>query len=221
MPTPIKKITHYKNADQTFAHNVYELDNEVLMPYAAGDFQSLVPKEAKLSNDSQLFCDQPLFNNAGFCSIIENIGQKGALYLELQPGKKLLEIHVEPDSLMEDILVNNNGGLIYQFYNASTLDTVAVKAKIVDDKENLYSKIKSHSNDLEYRQYYLKQALKKPGVSATPQPKVEYPDLMTAEQVAEYLQISLQTVYNKTSPGELKSYMVAGLRRYKKSDFGK
>ncbi|MCK4530660.1 MAG: helix-turn-helix domain-containing protein [Candidatus Marinimicrobia bacterium] len=41
---------------------------------------------------------------------------------------------------------------------------------------------------------------------------------MTAEQVAEYLQISLQTVYNKTSSGELKSVVVGGLKRYRKSD---
>lgn len=219
MPVLINKIIRYKNADHTYAHNIYDLEKEHLLPYAAGDYQILAPEGGlKRSAESRGFCDQPLFNNAGFCNIIEKLGNKGALYIELQPGKMLSEIHVEPDGLMVDLLITKDGGLLYQFYNASNQAEVSVKVKIDDDKDGIYSKIKTHSDDLEYRQFFLKKALKKPGVEKIKEPKVEYPDLMTNKQVAEYLQIDLQTVRNKTSSGELKSVVIAGLRRYKKSD---
>lgn len=219
MPTPINKIIHYKNAENTYSHQIYDLKEPYMLPYAANEYQILAPDGGlKRSLKSKGFCDQPLFNNAGFCNIIEQLGKNGALYIELQPGKMLSEIHVEPDGLMVDLLITKDGGLLYQFYNASSQEEVSVKVKIDDDKDRIYSKIKTHSDDLEYRQFFLKKALKKPGVEKIKEPKVEYPDLMTAEQVAAYLQISLQTVYNKTHTGELKSIVVAGLRRYKKSD---
>jgi len=219
MPTPINKIIHYKNAEKTYAHNIYDLKEEYMLPYAAGDYQILAPEGGlRRSDESRGFCNQPLFNNAGFCNIIENLGNKGALYIELQPGKMLSEIHVEPDGLMTDLLITKEGGLLYQFYNASDQQTVSVKVKIADDKDGVYSKIKTHSDDLEYRQYFLKEAMRKPGVGKLQKPKVEYPDLMTAEQVAEYLQISPKTVRNKTSSGEIKSHLIGGVRRYKKEE---
>lgn len=219
MPTPINRIIHYKSADKTYLHDIFDLKEEYMLPYSANEYQELAPEGGlKHSLKSRGFCDHPLFNNAGFCSIIENTGEKGALYVELQPGKMLSEIHVEPDGLMADLLITKDGGLLYQFYNASSHEAVSVKVKIEDDKEGIYSKIKAHSDDLEYRQFFLKKVLKKPGVGKIQEPKVDYPDLMTAEQVAEHLQISLQTVRNKTSSGEMKSKVIAGLRRYNKSD---
>lgn len=219
MPTPIKKIIHYKNADKTFAHYVYDLDTEFMLPYAAGEFQELAPNEKKLSGDSKLFCDQSLFNNVGLCSIIEKLGENGALYIELQPGKKLSEIHVEPDGLMVDLLITKDGGLLYQFYNASDQEAVSVKVKIAKDKDNIYSKIKAHGDDLEYRQFFLKQALKKPGVNRISKPKIEYPEWLTAEQVAEIFSVKLKTIQNKTTKGELILHdLGGGTKRYKKSE---
>lgn len=123
-----------------------------MLPYAAGDYQILAPEGGlRRSDKSRGFCNQPLFNNAGFCNIVENLGNKGALYIELQPGKILSEIHVEPDGLMVDLLITKDGGLLYQFYSASNQEAVSVKVKIADDKDGVYSKIKTHSDDLEYR----------------------------------------------------------------------
>ena len=219
MSTPINKIIYYKNADNTYLHNIFDLKEEYMLPYAANEYQELAPPGGLMrSLESRGFCDQPLFNNAGFCNIMESLGKNGAPYIELQLGKMLSEIHVEPDDLMVDLLITKDSGLLYQFYNVSGQDAVSVKIKIDQDKEGIYSKIKAHSDDLEYRQFFLKKALKKPGVKKIQEPKIEYPDLMTAEQVAEYLQVSLQTVRNKTSSGELRSVIIAGLRRYKISD---
>ncbi len=220
MPTPINKIIHYKNADNTYLHNIFDLKEEYMLPYAANEYQELAPKGGlKHSLKSRGFCDQPLFNNAGFCNIMESLGKNGALYIELQPGKMLSEIYVEPDSLMVDLLITKDGGLLYQFYNASDQEVVSIKIKIDDDRDGIYSKIKAHSDDLEYRQFFLKKALKKPGVNRISKPKIEYPEWLTAEQVAELLSIKLKTVQNKTSKGELISHELGGgTKRYKKSE---
>jgi len=222
MPTPINKIVHYKNAEKTYAHNIYDLKEEYMLPYAAGDYQILAPEGGLIrSLESRGFCDQPLFNSAGFCNIMEQLGKHGALYIELQPGKMLSEIHVEPDGLMVDLLITKDGGLLYQFYNASSHDAVSVKVKIADDKDGIYSKIKAHSDDLEYRQFFLKKALKKPGVTPMDKPKIEYPEWMTVKELAEYLGISPSRVYAKTSSKEYKAYKNRGKKKYKKSDFEK
>ncbi|MDZ7796951.1 MAG: helix-turn-helix domain-containing protein [Candidatus Marinimicrobia bacterium] len=102
--------------------------------------------------------------------------------------------------------------MIYEFYNPTNADTITIRATLDDDYEGIITKIRAHADDLEYRQFFLKKALKKSGVSPVKEPRVEYPDLMTAEQVAEYLQISPKTVRNKTSSGEIKSHLVAGVR---------
>ncbi|MCK4812660.1 MAG: hypothetical protein KAT14_01840 [Candidatus Marinimicrobia bacterium] len=94
MPTPINKIIHYKNAESTYLHNIFDIKDEFMLPYAANDFQELAPKGGLIkSNNSRGFCNQPLFNKAGFCNIIEKLGEKGALYIKLQSGKMLSKIH--------------------------------------------------------------------------------------------------------------------------------
>jgi len=65
-----------------------------MLPYAANAFQELAPEGGLIkSNNSRGFCNQSLFNKAGVCNIIEKLGEKGALYTELQSGKMLFKIH--------------------------------------------------------------------------------------------------------------------------------
>jgi len=130
----------------------------------------------------------------------------------------LKSIFVIPDSITVDLLITNEGGLGYQFYNPSETCSITITITKADDKNSIAQKIRNHSDDLEYRQYFLRKALKKPDVAPIAKSQVEFPDLMTAEQAAEYLQVSLQTIRNKTSSKELISVKIAGILRYRKED---
>ena len=118
------------------------------MEYAVGDFGRLVPKEAKLKYDEGLEVDRPLFNGAGNTRIVKQIGGIGFLYLKLQPELVLNEIFVEPDDIVVDVYYGANA-LIYGFYNASDSNVISLNLSITSDIHNSFSKIKSHSTDLE------------------------------------------------------------------------
>ena len=52
-------------------------------------------------------------------------------------------------------------------------------------------------------------------------PKKEFPEIMTAVQAADYLQIKEKTIRNWTSQGRIPSASIGGAVRYKKSDIDK
>ena len=221
MPQLVSKIIQYRVLlnNTAFSKGVFNLDEPVYYQYAVGEIlPHLRHKDSKFNPYETDAVRFPLFNKSNNAKISEQIGQYGLLHIQLEPNQYLKEIYVEPDGVTVDILVGSNELMVYEFYNPTKADTVTIRATLGIDKEGIAKKIKAHSDDLEYRQYFLKESLRKPGVGRLQKPKVEYPDLMTAEQVAEYLQISPKTVRNKTSSGEIKSHLIGGVRRYKKEE---
>ncbi len=161
-----------------------------------------------------------MFNQARNAKIIESIGVNGLIYLELQPNQILNEIYLEPDNVISDILYGDRT-LIYSFYNSSNNNTISLTISSAEDTHNAYSKIKAHATDLEWRQYFIKQALIKPGVDKI---KVSDPvirELMTVDQVADYLQVKKKTVQNWTSKGKIPCCHIGGSVRYRKSEIDK
>lgn len=215
MPQLVKKIIQFKTYDNVvYGRLVWKLEKPVLYQYSVGDtIDKLVPKEAIVDTDETDIYRFPLFNKMNHVRIIENIGQYGMIHLQLEPKKYLKKINIAPDSVTVCMLPASNHALIYEFYNPTVSDTITITATMDSDHAGIYKKVNSHPEDLELQQYLLHQALNKDDSV-----QIKIPDLMTAEQVAKYLQISVQTVRNKTSSGELKSYRVAGVLRYKKED---
>jgi len=161
-----------------------------------------------------------LFNKKQHTLITECIGQYGLLHIQLEPDKYLKEIIVEPDGISVDILFGDDM-LIYEFYNPTKNDTVTIRATQADDKDDICTKIRLHKDDLEFRQYYIRQALKKPGITPMDKPRIVYPEWLTVGQVAELLSITKKSVYNRTHRGQLKVYKVGGVNMYKKSELEK
>ena len=220
LPQLVKKVIQYRElTSKAHSRIVWDIDEPVVHQYAVGDaLDNLVPPSAKVNTDLSANYKEPLFNKKDHLKIMEHVGQYGLLHIQLMPKKYLKSIFVEPDSIAVDLILAENGALIYEFYNPSPVQSITVTATGAEDKENIYSKIKSNQEDLEYRQYFIRKALKKTGSSNLDEPKTTYPEIMTAEQVAQYLQLSLSTVRNKTSSRELPSIKIAGSTRYKKSD---
>ena len=220
MPQLVKQIIQYRElTSKVHSRQIWNLNEPVVHQYAVGnELDNLVPPSANMDVDLTDNYEEPLFNRKNHLKIMEQVGQYGLLHIQLMPKKFLKSIFVEPDSIAVDLILAENGALIYEFYNPSPVQSITVTATGAEDKENIYSKIKSNQEDLEYRQYFIRKALKKTGSSNLDEPKTTYPEIMTAEQVAQYLQLSLSTVRNKTSSRELPSVKIAGSTRYKKSD---
>ncbi len=220
MPQLVKQIIQYREL-RSDAHSriIWELDEPVIYQYAVGHaLPSLAPSEAKVHADKSEIYNVPLFNKKNHTKIVDPLGQHGLLHIQLMPGRFLESIFVEPAGISIDLILAIDGALIYEFYNTSLAETIAITTTCAMDKSNIYSKIKTNPDDLEYRQYFIRKALKVPGYGNLEEPKVTFPEIMTAEQVALYLQLSLSTVRNKTSSRELPFVKIAGSTRYKKSD---
>ena len=220
MPQLVKQVIQYRELNgKAHSRLVWELDDPVMYQYAVGEaLPNLVPADSKVLTEKSEIYEVPLFNKKNHTKIIDSIGQYGLLHVQLMPNKYLKTIFIEPDSVAVDLHLGKDRSLIYEFYNTSHADMIAITATIADDTENIFSKIKSNPDDLEYRQYFIRKALKKPTFRNLDEPQANFPEIMTAEQVALYLQLSLSTIRNKTSTRELPSVKIAGSTRYRKSD---
>ena len=222
MPQLVSKIIQYRCMlnNTAFSKGVFNLDEPVYYQYSVGEpLPGLRHKNSKHNIDETQVERIPLFNKNNHTIITDCIGQYGLLHVKLETDKYLKEIIVEPDGVSVDILAGSDQMLVYEFYNSTKIDTIIIRATLADDKDDICSKIKNHKDDLEFRQYYLRQALKRPGVTPIDKPKVEYPEWLTVDELAEYLGLSKSTVYKKTSSKEYKSYPKRGKRKYKKADF--
>jgi len=220
VPQLVKQVIQFRElTNKVHSRLVWDLDEPVMHQYAVGnELDNLVPPSAVVDTDLSENYEEPLFNKKNHLKIMENVGQYGLLHIQLMPKKFLKSIFVEPDSVAVDLITANDGALIYEFYNPTPINSITITATGAEDKENIYSKIKTHPEDLEYRQFFIRKALKKPDYNRLDEPKTIFPEIMTAEQVALYLKLELSTVRNKTSSRDLPFVKIAGSTRYKKTD---
>jgi excisionase family DNA binding protein len=220
MPQQIKKFIIYaNNFNENFIRGVWEYPEPKLYRYAyeGATKEMKLPKGAEFDFDASIWERYELFDEKNEMKISELAGHLGVIYIRLEAGKYLESIYVEPDAVAVD-LFRFDDKLIYEFYNPSKHETVTIRAKQADDKEEIFQKIKGHGDDLEFRQYILRQALIKPGICKLDKPKTEYPEWLSVKQVAEILNISEQAVYMRAHRGKLIKHYVGGALRFKKSE---
>ena len=75
----------------------------------------------------------------------------------------------------------------------------------------LYAMMKTNVSAITWRKIHFKE------VEQMPKPIDAYPDLMTVEEVAEYLRCCTKTVYEMVRSGQLQRYMVGRQIRVVKS----
>ena len=217
MPYPVKKFIQYCDNGDNYHRLAHDSAENYHFEYGVGDFGSLIPKEAKLKYNEGLGVAMSLFNSAGNTKIIDDVGSLGLLYLELKPNMVLNEIFVEPDEIVVDIYYGDSA-LIYSFYNPGNSNTISLNLSVTIDAHNAYSKIKAHSSDLEWRQYFIRQAMVKPGVQKIVASDPIIRDLMTVDQVADYIQVKKKTIQNWASSGRIPCCHIGGTVRYRKSE---
>jgi excisionase family DNA binding protein len=217
MPYKLNKIIFQKDNIQDYETHTRQLNTEIDNPFIAGKLQEMFPEDNQYGNILELSTSL-LFNESGLTKLIPEVGPKGIYYLELKPGHKLKQLVVEPEDVVVDIYFGREDTLIYSFYNPTRRKSIAITASIEKDTENIYTKLKSDPEDIHWRQHFIRRALaefNKEGLSPL---KKEYPENMTAVQVADYLQVEEKTIRNWTSQGKIPSVRISGIVRYKKSD---
>ena len=222
MPYKLNKIIFERDHNWGYESYTYDLKTEIEFPFAAGMLQELTPKEhSQIKNYKPEISDLPLFNESGLAKLIPEVGPRGIYYLELRPGHKLRQLVVEPDDVYVDIYIGPKDKLIYSFYNPTRRKTIAITAAIEKDDEGVYSKLKSDPKDIIWRQHFIQRAMADFNKEGMTPPKKEFPEIMTAVQAADYLQVKEKTIRNWTSQGGIPSARIGGAVRYKKSDIDK
>ena len=101
--------------------------------------------------------------------------------------------------------------MIYSFYNPTRRNSVSITCSIEKDSQ-VNSKIKSDLTDIHWRQYFIRVA--KGNAKEKSESKVS--ENMTADQVAEYLQLDIKTIRNWTSENKIPFVKLGGSVRYPK-----
>ena len=199
--------------DQVFCHTIkLPADTKILDPL--GEIQNIVDERliesAKLEVESS-----PLINKNNIMKIVRELNKYDRYYLSIRAGSKLIDISSMPDNVDIDLLVNDHQ-FVYTFQNMSDRSFVTIRAKLVPDTENELEVIKSNLSDLEWRQYFLRKSLL--NTNSINKPQQTFPDIMTAAQLADYLQVSTKSIRTWTSEGRIPVAKIKRTVRYVKEE---
>ena len=205
-------VMNDRGISHDFEHYAYKEPFDA--PYAVGEFQDFIPAfKRKLVEHGQI--EAPLFNKAARTMIPVAVGKWGMFYLKLRPMHVLTEIFVDPENIDVSLYFDEDS-LIYAFYNNTRRPTFNVSARIGEDEEEVFAKLKSDpKNELLYK-LYVRKALAKS--SRLNEEILKAETLMTAEQLAKYAMVGLQTIRNMTSKGEIPVAKFGRAVRYRKDE---
>ena len=214
MPYQLNKIILQRDNITDYETHTHPMDTEIDFPFVAGKLQELVPIEHQYGKKSKLeLSTTPLFNESGLTKLIPEVGPQGIYYLELRPGYKLKQLIVEPDDVVVDIYIGAKDTLIYSFYNPTRRNHISITASSEKDKDNVYAKLKSDLTDIYWRQYFIRLVQNEVDVKRS---SSKVSENMTAEEVANYLNLEIKTIRNWTSEGKIPSVKLGSAVRYQK-----
>jgi len=146
---------------------------------------------------------EPLVNGAGLFRLDEPVSQGDVVTIELR------ELHLFTDIILDErhslmILLWENGeakGPIY-WITAGIAGTLVFSGKRVPDKEDFCKKLKANKTDIPMREYLAR--MYRVDASANPLVVKQWPDVMSLEVAADYLDISESTIHRLIAKGALK-----------------
>jgi len=214
VPQLVKQVIQYRElTSKAHSRLVWELDEAVMYQYAVGEaLPNLVPASSTVLTEKSDIHEIPLFNKKNHTKIVDTLGQFGLLHVQLMPNKYLESIFVEPADITIDLILGKNNALIYEFYKTSSTETIAITTTCAEDTDKIHLKISANPDDLEYRQYFIKLALKNAGSGS----KVMEREIMNGKQVAEYLDVVPGTIANWTSEDKIPVVYAGSSPRYVK-----
>lgn len=217
MPLSVKKIIHYRDYGKNYHRLEFRSRNPLTANYVAGDFGGLIPNGMILQTKLKASFNEPLFNKSNNGIISESINSPTLVYIEIRKGKWIKDLYLSPDNIAYDLFYGKEG-LIYSFYIDSKTALLSLKIKIESDKNGIYQKLKANSDDLYFRQHFVKRALETSGLSFAERDFESYSEWMTTDQVASLFGRKKKTIQNWVSLGKLPYVEHKNIRRFKKSE---
>lgn len=217
MPQLVNKIIHYRDYGKNYHRLEFNCDNPQTVKYVAGDFGSLIPKGMVLNTKIKSSFEESLFNKSNNGIISESINSPTLVYIEIRKSKSIKELYLSPDNIAYDLFYGKEG-LIYYFYIDSKNALLSLKIKIESDKNGIYQKLKANSDDLYFRQHFVKRALETSEQSFAERDFESYSEWMTTDQVASLFGRKKKTIQNWVSLGKLPFVEHKNIRRFKKSE---
>ncbi|MCD6162878.1 MAG: helix-turn-helix domain-containing protein [candidate division Zixibacteria bacterium] len=223
--------------EQHILRTTIQYDQEIDFPFILGKTTSIFSKNPVGNN--QGICKARIIEHlfvteTGFFKQVINIGEFGWYFVALPYGMIFKSLLYEPIDLDIDLYIRDNKnlyknlknhnnkidpferGLLFSFYNPTSISTISIKGQIIKDTRDIYSKLKANPIDLELREYYLKRCLAK---AATTEPYTEpASNLMNMDEASTYLGISVSTLYNWISGDNFEVIKVGGKNKFRKSD---
>jgi excisionase family DNA binding protein len=205
-------VMYDRGSSHDFEHYAYREPFDA--PYAVGERQDFIPTyKRKLVEHGEVKAS--LFNAADRTIIPVALGKWGIFYLKLRPMHILTEIFVDPENIDVSLYFDEDS-LIYAFYNNTRRASFNVSARIGEDEQEVFAKLKSDpENELLYK-LYVRKALAKS--SHLNEEMLRTEEVMTAEQLAQYAKVSIQTIRNMTSMGEIPILKFGRAVRFKKDE---
>ena len=199
--------------DKLFCHTInLPSDTEIMDPL--GEIQYIVNK--KLIENTQLEVKSTsLANKSNIIKIIRELDKFDRYYISIRKGAKLIDISTMPDDVDIDLLISKLQ-FVYCFQNLSERNSITIRAKLTLDSENEFELVKSNISNLEWRQFFLRKSLL--NTKSINKPQQTFPDIMTADQLADYLQVSTKSIRNWTSKGAIPVSKIKGIARYVKKE---
>jgi excisionase family DNA binding protein len=214
MATSYKKV--HIISDQITEHHegIWTWKKEISTPYLFDEIWDAMQPARYVRTKFHAFS---LFDKNNLTKIVCEIKYHERLILFLRPEYKLDHIIVEPENVVVDVHFTKGGRLLYSFFNPTKKkDIITITAKLGEDLTGVYRKIAAHPDDLQLRQYFIKQAIEV--VSFDSEPRVLLPELMTIEQVAEFLQMEVKTIRNWVAEKRIPFKKVGSAVRFNKKE---
>ena len=217
-PQDVMKQVYNVYFDQDFKskiiRQILKVDSSCTIPFQIGYLSEIVPTDKIVDGQFEELA-YPAFNHAGLLKQTITVGYNGHYYLEVRPKFYLSDIVVEPKDVELNLLVNKTS-FIYQLINFSdTRISISLTGELKRDTEDIYSKVCNNLKDIGWRIYSLNKMLVK---NRTLDEYNQYPDYLTAQEVAWLLRKSSKTIRNWTSAGHIPHKKINGSILYLKTD---
>jgi len=219
MPQNVTRIIHYRDYGDNYHRLEFSSKESKLVKYVAGDFDSLIPEGMKLNTSIKQSFASCLFNKSNNVNVSEKLTGRTLIYLEIRKEFAVKELFLSPEDVAVDLYYGAEG-LIYSFYY-DFCSLISITAKIEKDKNNIYQKLKTNSEDLYYRKHFVNKALDIANKTISERDPNYYPEYMSVEQVATMLGREVKTIQNWVAEGKISSKKIGKANVFVKSELVK
>jgi excisionase family DNA binding protein len=226
MSIKIKKAIIDVDYGDSYGSMEFEADTVVDHPMLGSMGNFLIPHDSNLVDFKEVKIS--LFNKDLQTTLVRDVGRYGVYFLYLRPGYVIDRVLIEPDGVVLDIFFKcdredpKRDRLIYCFYNHTNHQTLKITGKMGPDKKKVLEKLKQDPANLIWRQYFIHDLqVRSIEVDTRSLGSGTSKDILTADEVAEYLGLEVKTIRNWTSQNKIKYFKIGSSVRYKKTEIDK